>query len=246
MLRFFRSIRQKLIEGKNVRSYFIYAIGEILLVMVGILLALQVNNWNQERKDRQVERKLLQELIENLQINETRFINSIEDERITAQSIEYLVESLENQWPYNDTMDYHYGRSDFAADMVLSTTAFEAIKSKGFDIIASDETRKALIDLFDAEYGVLLANTIRLEDQFWPSSALPLFHKHFRINDIRHGISDKLFLAKPVNYEALLADEKFHNMIKHRGSFRYSSIEFKKVALEKTIKLKEQIIEYLQ
>ncbi len=50
MLRFFRNIRIKLIEEHRTRQYLYYAVGEILLVMVGILLALQVNNWNEEKK----------------------------------------------------------------------------------------------------------------------------------------------------------------------------------------------------
>lgn len=50
MLRFFHSLRRKLIEQDNMRKYVWYAIGEILLVMIGILLALQVNNWNEQNK----------------------------------------------------------------------------------------------------------------------------------------------------------------------------------------------------
>jgi len=53
MLRFFRTIRKKLIEQDNVRKYFIYATGEILLVVIGILIALQVNNWNEARVDQE-------------------------------------------------------------------------------------------------------------------------------------------------------------------------------------------------
>ena len=49
MLRFFRLIRRKLIEEQKVRQYIYYAIGEIMLVVIGILIALQVNNWNEER-----------------------------------------------------------------------------------------------------------------------------------------------------------------------------------------------------
>lgn len=50
MLKIFRKVRQKLIFKNKVSAYLVYAIGEIALVMIGILLALQVNNWNEERK----------------------------------------------------------------------------------------------------------------------------------------------------------------------------------------------------
>lgn len=49
MLKIFRKIRQKMIKNNKVTAYIIYAVGEILLVMIGILLALQVNNWNEKR-----------------------------------------------------------------------------------------------------------------------------------------------------------------------------------------------------
>ena len=59
MIKFFRRIRQNLLMENKTGKYLKYAIGEIVLVMIGILLALQVSNWNQERKDRISERKLL-------------------------------------------------------------------------------------------------------------------------------------------------------------------------------------------
>ena len=50
MITLFRRIRQKLIDTGSATKYLLYAIGEILLVVIGILIALQVNNWNEERK----------------------------------------------------------------------------------------------------------------------------------------------------------------------------------------------------
>lgn len=50
MLKFFRKIRQNLIGKGDTKRYLFYAIGEIFLVVVGILIALGINNWNEERK----------------------------------------------------------------------------------------------------------------------------------------------------------------------------------------------------
>lgn len=58
MIKFFRRIRQKLVNESNLRKYTIYAIGEIFLVVVGILIALQVNTWNDTRKQNKQEQKL--------------------------------------------------------------------------------------------------------------------------------------------------------------------------------------------
>ena len=51
MIKFFRNIRQKLLQSNKLKSYSAYALGEIFLVVLGILIALQINNWNEERKD---------------------------------------------------------------------------------------------------------------------------------------------------------------------------------------------------
>ncbi len=50
MVKIFRSFRMRLLKEKKFKNYILYAVGEILLVMIGILLALQVNNWNSNKK----------------------------------------------------------------------------------------------------------------------------------------------------------------------------------------------------
>ena len=50
MIKFFRKIRYNLMEQNKTGNYFKYAIGEIVLVVIGILIALQINNWNENRK----------------------------------------------------------------------------------------------------------------------------------------------------------------------------------------------------
>jgi hypothetical protein len=65
MMKFFRKIREKLLSKSKFSKYLIYAIGEIILVVIGILIALQINNWNQNRKDD----RILKEYLEKIKVH---------------------------------------------------------------------------------------------------------------------------------------------------------------------------------
>ena len=69
MLTFFRRIRKSLLTTSSARKYILYALGEVLLVMVGILLALQVNNWNERRKRLEQEAILIDNLMEDMVVD---------------------------------------------------------------------------------------------------------------------------------------------------------------------------------
>ena len=69
MIHFFRRLRQRLINQERLGKYLLYAVGEILLVVIGILIALQVNNWNQQRISQNKEKVYLQEIKAALQMD---------------------------------------------------------------------------------------------------------------------------------------------------------------------------------
>ncbi len=75
MIKFFRKFRQKMLNENRFSKYLIYAIGEIILVVIGILIALQINNWSQYTKERALEIEILKEIKEthNLIIEEDVF-----------------------------------------------------------------------------------------------------------------------------------------------------------------------------
>lgn len=78
MIKFFHKIRYQLLGEGKTGKYLNYAIGEIVLVMVGILLALQVNNLNEERKLKKSEISILESLIKDLKIAEEKSIEQIQ------------------------------------------------------------------------------------------------------------------------------------------------------------------------
>ncbi|MCL6257681.1 DUF6090 family protein [Aquiflexum sp. TKW24L] len=72
MINFLRKIRQKLLLENKISGYLKYGIGEIFLVVIGILIALSINNWNEGRKARAQELSTMKEIIENLKYDIVR------------------------------------------------------------------------------------------------------------------------------------------------------------------------------
>lgn len=67
MLFLLRKIRRKLMDNKKITSYLLYALGEIILVVIGILIAVNLNNWNQNQKDIKAEKRLLTKVLRDLE-----------------------------------------------------------------------------------------------------------------------------------------------------------------------------------
>ena len=90
MIKFFRKIRYDLMDKNNNGKYLTYAIGEIILVVIGILIALQINNWNESSKQRIEEVRLL----ENLSIDLISDINQLEGHISDAIDRQTIVDSI--------------------------------------------------------------------------------------------------------------------------------------------------------
>lgn len=69
MIQFFRRIRQNLLADNKIKKYLLYAIGEIVLVVIGILIALTINNWKESKEIKRLEKNLYKDLIEEMQID---------------------------------------------------------------------------------------------------------------------------------------------------------------------------------
>ncbi|MCX2719762.1 DUF6090 family protein [Lentiprolixibacter aurantiacus] len=81
MIKFFRQIRYNLIAQNQTVKYLKYAIGEIILVVIGILIALQINNWNEKRKNDLKESLLIKNIIEDLRLDSIHISQSMNELR---------------------------------------------------------------------------------------------------------------------------------------------------------------------
>jgi len=155
MLKFFRTIRKKLIEEDNVRKYLLYAIGEILLVVIGILIALQVNNWNEELKNRRSERAYLERLSRDIDLDAVALKDAIENAESWAQAAGFVLTALE------DSSTAAFAPCRFARSMtlaqysnwpVLNRQTYQELVSTGGLSLISDAELKAKLGQFYAEF----------------------------------------------------------------------------------------------
>ena len=99
MIKLFRKIRQNLLnEGKTSR-YFKYAIGEIILVVIGILIALQINNWNEGRKENIKQRSVLTNFLLDIKADSVSYSLNLK----VFKDIDFLQEQLYKTGVKNDT-----------------------------------------------------------------------------------------------------------------------------------------------
>jgi len=96
MVSFFRRIRQSLLGQNRFQRYFMYGFGEILLVVLGILIALQIDNWNESRKEREIEQTVLLQLQEDFRSNLAQLNRKIQIRKAIIESSLYILAATDH------------------------------------------------------------------------------------------------------------------------------------------------------
>ena len=141
MIKFFRRIRFNLIEKNKTGKYLKYAIGEIILVVIGILIALQINNWNQTRIENLEEQIALKNLKEDFDFN-YKTLDSLIKSTIKSKEFEFSILKYTGNKPkpktedeFNDLLNQSLGLSEFfprngSLDELLSSGKLKVIKNQ--------------------------------------------------------------------------------------------------------------------
>ena len=134
--------------------YMLYAIGEIALVVIGILIALQINNWNEWRNDRIKEKEVLQDLQVNLESNVEFLKENIDLFTLRRKSSTIIINVMDNKLPYHDSLSTHFFHAarGFGGAEALSFVGFEALRNLGFDIITNKRLKNEILLLFESTY----------------------------------------------------------------------------------------------
>lgn len=147
----FRKIRQRLLRDNKFSKYLIYAFGDIILMVLGILIALQINTWNETKHDRSFEIKMLTGVQEAIRPDENfctehqlNFRNKTEIEAIHFFDRVVITNNL-NKY----SADYHFNRLNFGLQPTNNRGSYDALKTSGIDKASNDEIRNKLMHFYD-------------------------------------------------------------------------------------------------
>lgn len=155
MLRFVVENKEKKGEKNRARTFWIYALGEFGLVFLGILVALQVDNWNRDRQERKLEKVLLRELLMNLERDLSDVDSNILIHRNLVTSSGIALDFIDGNEPWHDSLAIHFGRLKSSSVFFENISAYESLKSLGIDLIRNDSLRQHLTHLYSVAYGLI-------------------------------------------------------------------------------------------
>ena len=149
MINFFRKIRYTLMEKNKTGKYLKYAIGEVVLVVIGILIALQVNNWNENKKLSVYEEKMLNEVYQEM-IEDTLYFSSVlKRPEIINKNMDKLINLYDSKTWDLDSITKYSSYFPMTFNYTYRKGAYESIKSVGIDRITNDSVRLLVTNLYD-------------------------------------------------------------------------------------------------
>lgn len=145
---FFKKVKRKFAVKGTITKYLLYAIGEIVLIVIGIVIALQLNNGNEAHKKREVEIKSYMEIKDDLDKTLKDIDYDLNRHRDYLYSTVLLRAHLLKNDDANDSLSFYLSRSSRDFQLFPKTGAFESLKSRGLEILSNDSLRLNITDLY--------------------------------------------------------------------------------------------------
>ena len=207
MIKFFRNIRQRLISENRFSKYLLYAIGEIILVVVGILIALQINTWNENQKLKVLELKTLKELRADLiQTREDIRSDSTNFKKI-IRSNEVILQHMNESLPYHDSLITHFLWMEPFQTFSINQTTFDNSRQNGFNLISNDSIRIALSDFYTRPINLYKEIEQRVLNEHYVNYFKPMVVRAF-------DTLDKNLLI-PRDYISFIGNQDYKQVLKH-------------------------------
>ena len=195
MINFFRKTRKKMADDNKPMKYMRYAIGEIVLVVIGILIALQINNWNEDRKLEKLKQQLFVELKASI-MSDTVSLN-LEKSRLKSALInaKLLKKKISLDSPYTPELDSSFAKIELVRISQANYKILDRILDIGIEIIDDNTLKNELLHYYEDSKNLSNAGnkvTKLLSEQIYP--------KHFiSYNRSKSAVPDDFERLKNLN-----------------------------------------------
>lgn len=205
MLHLFRKIRRNGIENGKMKEYLVYAVGEIILVVVGILIALQINNWNEENKNSAFEQEILKQILFNLEKDKNELEIILGNRQKAVVAIDKVIALRPSEYDHDSVKYWLADIIQFDRFQPL-TNAYEVLKSRGLHLLHDEDLRFELGTYYDDKAKSVIENIGDVEEvfkEYW----IPIAHEEIKSFHWQE-------MAIPYDQETFLANRLYHNIIK--------------------------------
>lgn len=220
-------------QQNNFSKYLLYAVGEIVLVVIGILLALQINNWNEERKESKAINNVLIEIKEDLLQDQVSLVRSMAILKGDYAAQKRIIGVLETKSSFNDTVRSDFGHIFLARNIFTYSKGYELLKELNLGTLKDKRLRILLTKYYERDipnvYQEFVDDKLEFEN-FW----LPYVRQNFEVWEFNdYGI--------PHDYDAILNDSKLLTATKMNINNLSNTIR----ALNTALDTASDLIEYL-
>lgn len=236
MIKFFRKIRQQLLIENKTGKYLKYALGEIVLVVIGILIALQINNWNENQKQNDFTKKLLLDVKISLLNNYEQLNFVLGYNKDGIKSAEIILNHLEVNLPYHDSLDIHFSKAIQYSTPIIRNAGYESLTNYGLNRVQNDSLLKALNDAYNT--GWIKTLVFRQENYFF-NTASPMLTELFQTVAMRTKM-------KPFEYEELKSSRKYYSILNTMNTYRKDQNRWYEDNLQQLIQIEKMIDNDLQ
>lgn len=248
MIHFFKRLRHRLLSeektGLQTGKYLKYAIGEIILVVIGILIALSINNWNESRKDKILEMKILNEIHMNLKSTISSLNRTIDSEEAYLKYNMSILDYIEGQKPYSETLDEAFGMYFWTVTSHPVSAGYDYLKTRGLELLTNDSLRIEISLIFENELPIIRSENEKWANNLQQNVSYPYHIEHF-VKYYDNPKIDGIEYAKPNNYDLLIKDPVFKSINTEIISNRKWNISTLKKLIEKInnviLKIEEEV-----
>ncbi|PIB37732.1 DUF6090 family protein [Maribacter sp. 4G9] len=152
MIKFFRKIRQKMLKENKFSKYLLYAIGEIVLVVIGILIALQIGQWNKESEIKELELTILKEIKSNLNDDLIQMQGDISLMQIMDTACVNLKNAINTKIQLTEDFSDNASLLRVMPHYQPNKSGYDLLVSKGISIISNDSLRNSISTHYENLY----------------------------------------------------------------------------------------------